>query len=117
MAQAGYSDSFLPLNFATSDRPEGGYYGNHFAYRAHSFTRWCVADLAVQQRLGLLSQRRVRIDSFDHRHPPGSWQDISRFVVKLLANSFCARKHGGSNNDGDSVMRSDNRLIETGNGE
>lgn len=30
---------------------------------------WCVTRLAVQFRLGLLAQRRIRFDSFDFNYP------------------------------------------------
>lgn len=45
-------------------------------FNPHAYRR--TAHLASQQKLGILSQRRTRIDPSDSDHPVAPWEDLKR---------------------------------------
>src|SRR5206468_1269792 len=47
---------------------------------SYSSANWSAACLAVQPRLGLLSQRWTRSDSFDFNHPRATGRHLSRIA-------------------------------------
>ena len=54
-------------------------HGNHTACHPDPNVDWRASHLAPQQEMGILSQRRTRIDPSDSDHPAASWEDLKRF--------------------------------------
>src|SRR5205807_2858080 len=55
----------------------------------HSPTNWSVTYMAVQPRLGLLSQRRTRFDSFDSDN-----SGVSRCTLRFASYGIIRRQGG-----------------------
>jgi len=61
--------------FQTRKEKSNGYNTDrHFNPRTYR----CTTHMAPQQELGILSQRRTRIDPSDYYHPVAPWEDLKR---------------------------------------
>jgi hypothetical protein len=63
---------------------------------SHSSVNWSVACLAVQPRLGLLSKRRTRFNSFDLDNPGAVGRDLNGMAGRRERIRRFARGGGGS---------------------
>jgi hypothetical protein len=57
---------------------KGKSYEHNSINYSHSSANWSAACLAVQSRLGLLSQRRTRLDSYNSNNPGAVGRHLSR---------------------------------------
>jgi hypothetical protein len=47
--------------------------------------RWCATNIAAQQKLGLLSDRRIGADPLDYHHSPASRTDLNHALFVNIA--------------------------------
>jgi len=65
-------------NVSDESRKEKSH-GNHTTCHLNPPAGWRSSQLATQQELGILSQRRTRINPSDPDHPAAPWADLKRF--------------------------------------